>query len=201
MPSTSTLVKEHTRIRILKSARRLIEERGFNEVGLEQVAAGAGVSRQAVYLHFASKVGLLLDLVDYVDQMEGLEPLRDSVWSADSGRQALDSYIHLFLTLTPRVLAVALALEAVRRSDSAAMTAWADRARRRWATCKRVAQLLTEEDCLRDGITQAEAADLLWAMTSAHAYVDLMIERRWTKRRVSLAIRGALTAGPSANRR
>lgn len=69
----------------------------------------------------------------------------------------------------------------------------------RWTTCKRVAQLLTKEDCLRDGITQEEATDLLWAMTSAHAYEDLVIERRWTKRRVSLAIRGALTAGPSAN--
>lgn len=199
MSSTSTLVKHPTRIRILKSARRLIEERGFNEVGLEQVAAGAGVSRQAVYLHFASKVGLLLDLVDYVDQMEGLEPLRDAVWSADSGRQSLDSYIHLFLTHTPRVLAVALALEAARRSDSAAKTAWADRAGRRWATCNRVAELLAEENSLRDGITHKEAADLLWAFTSARAYEDLVVERRWTERRVTLAIRRALTTVPSAN--
>lgn len=192
MPSTSTLAKDPTRTRILRSARRLIEERGFPEVGLERIASSAGVSRQAVYLHFGSRVGLLLDLVEHVDRAEGLGTMRDAVWEARSGSEALGAYVQLFMTLTPRVLGVALALETARRTDGAARTAWADRSKRRWATCDRVAGLLAAERSLRDGLTRKEAADLLWTLTSARSYEELVIERRWTRRKVARIIERSL---------
>lgn len=179
-------------LRILSSARRLIEARGFHGVGLEEVASTAGVSRQAVYLHFESKVGLLLALVAHVDHTEGLEPMRTAVWKARSGAEALEAYLDLFLTLTPRILAVALALEAARRSDPVAASVWADRAHRRRATCHRVARLLDEEGALREGLTRREAADLLWSLTSARAYEDLVIDRRWSKPRLARTITATL---------
>ena len=49
---------EATAVRILDAARTLFAERGFAAVGLDEVAAHAGVTRGAVYHHYVSKVGL-----------------------------------------------------------------------------------------------------------------------------------------------
>ena len=48
-----------TRVAILDAARSLYEAQGYFGVGMEAVAKKAGVSRRAVYLHFASKADLL----------------------------------------------------------------------------------------------------------------------------------------------
>ena len=56
-----------TRERILTATRRLLEGGRVN-VGLEDVAKRAGVSRQAVYLIFGSRAQLLLALVDAMDR-------------------------------------------------------------------------------------------------------------------------------------
>ncbi len=49
---------EATAARIVATARSLFADRGFAAVGLEEVAAEAGVTRGAVYHHFHSKTGL-----------------------------------------------------------------------------------------------------------------------------------------------
>lgn len=49
---------EATAARVLLTARRLFTEHGYAGVGLEEVAAQAGVTRGAVYHHFASKLSL-----------------------------------------------------------------------------------------------------------------------------------------------
>lgn len=49
---------EATAARVLDVARLLFAERGFAAVGLDEVASQAGVTRGAVYHHYASKVGL-----------------------------------------------------------------------------------------------------------------------------------------------
>lgn len=48
-----------TRARLIESARSLFVSSGVNSVGLEQIARHAGVTRGAVYWHFANKIDLL----------------------------------------------------------------------------------------------------------------------------------------------
>ena len=55
-----------TRDRILAAARTLLENRGF-DVGMGEIARQAGISRQAVYLHFQSKADLLRQLTTWVE--------------------------------------------------------------------------------------------------------------------------------------
>ena len=57
---------------ILVAARRLLEERGFHGLRLEDIADAAGVSRQASNMHYKSKTGQLLAVVDRADRDEGL---------------------------------------------------------------------------------------------------------------------------------
>lgn len=58
MPRATKEQSEITGRRILATATDLFAARGFAAVGLEEVAAGAGVTRGAVYHHYAGKKGL-----------------------------------------------------------------------------------------------------------------------------------------------
>lgn len=52
--------KARTRQRLIDEADRLFRERGYAATSIEQIAAAAGVTKGAVYGHFASKEDLLL---------------------------------------------------------------------------------------------------------------------------------------------
>ena len=56
--------KAMTRERLLAQARRLFRERGYAATSLEQVAEAAGVTKGAIYGHFASKEDLLISAIE-----------------------------------------------------------------------------------------------------------------------------------------
>jgi AcrR family transcriptional regulator len=51
---------------ILTTAERLLEDRGFSEISIDDLARGAGISRPTFYFYFASKDAVLLELLDHV---------------------------------------------------------------------------------------------------------------------------------------
>src|SRR5579885_3465106 len=61
-----------TRERILDAAWRLLEQSQGQGVRLEDIARAAGVSRQAVYLHFGSRTELFIATARYVDEVHRL---------------------------------------------------------------------------------------------------------------------------------
>lgn len=48
-----------TRVKVLRTAGRLFSERGTHPVGVNEIAAEAGVSKLSLYRHFDSKEGLI----------------------------------------------------------------------------------------------------------------------------------------------
>src|ERR1700757_3412216 len=84
-----------TRAALLAAARALLEERGFAALSMATVAERAGVSRRAVYLHFASRGDLVGALFEHVAQAEGLDaavqPIRDALHAAS----ALDAWARM----------------------------------------------------------------------------------------------------------
>lgn len=181
-----------TRSRILEAARRLLEERGYHGVGLEAVAAAAGVSRQSIYVHFGSKANLLLALVADVDAKEGLSELAAAVDRARSGVEALDRFVDLIATLTPRVYATAAVLDSARREHPEADAAWADRMASRRRTCRRIVARLADEGLLARMWMPAEAADFLWAMSGLRMWEDLVVGSRWSAARFREHLRDVL---------
>jgi AcrR family transcriptional regulator len=51
---------------ILETAERLIEERPFSEISVDDLAKGAGISRPTFYFYFPSKDAVLLTLLDRI---------------------------------------------------------------------------------------------------------------------------------------
>jgi AcrR family transcriptional regulator len=51
---------------ILATAERLLEDRTFSEISIDDLARGAGISRPTFYFYFASKDAVLLELLDRV---------------------------------------------------------------------------------------------------------------------------------------
>jgi TetR/AcrR family transcriptional regulator, ethionamide resistance regulator len=49
---------------IMLTAERLLEERSLNEISVDELARGAGISRPAFYFYFPSKDAVVLTLVD-----------------------------------------------------------------------------------------------------------------------------------------
>ena len=60
MPRATKEQSEATAAAVRQTARRLFADHGYAAIGLEQVAAEAGVTRGAVYHHFGSKKDLFV---------------------------------------------------------------------------------------------------------------------------------------------
>jgi AcrR family transcriptional regulator len=60
---------------ILTAARGLFAVNGYARTSIRQIATEAGVVPQTIYAHFGSKAGVLLGLVDLMDEQAGLPEL------------------------------------------------------------------------------------------------------------------------------
>lgn len=198
-----------TREAILDATRRLLERDGYHAVGLAAVAREAGVSRQAIYLHFASKAKLVEELVVALNEKYVVpEFQRRRVWESASGLEALDAWVEVSAVTSPPILAVANALDVARRSDPEALAAWQRPMRNRYVGCLRIARWLEQDGTLARGWNPADAARFLWSATSIRVFEDLT-SHGWSRsrytRNLQRSLRAALTsqiaAGPLDPRR
>jgi AcrR family transcriptional regulator len=171
---------------------------GFHDLTIAGVAAEVGISRQALYGHFASKAEMVVaaseHLFEEVRRRYGLPPLPDDADAVE----ALDHAVEDYARTVPHVAGVALANYAARAGDEAAEAAWAHRTRSRRGAYLRIAERLQREGRLRAGWTPAEAADALFGLLSVRMYEVLVIEAGWPlaryRDRLRALARGALLA-------
>ena len=168
-----------TRQRILTAARSLIEERGY-DVGLGEIGKRAGISRQAVYLHFASKAQLLTELVTWIEEQADLGSLLAPVWSAPTGEQALRALVDAGAAFEPRIHAIARVTEQARDHDPTVAAIVADRMQRRFEGMRTVISRIHAEDRLAPGWDIDTATAFVWALTAPSTYQLLVVEHGWT---------------------
>jgi AcrR family transcriptional regulator len=172
-----------TRTALLAATRALLEEQGTESLTMAAVAERAGVSRRAVYLHFASRAELLTELFGYVSQQEGLAASLEPVWQAPDAAAALQQWATHLARFHPRILAVARAIQRVRRVDPDAEAHWQLVMADQQACCQRLATWLAREQRLAPPWTVQTATDMLWALMSYELLEELLIDRRWSPRR------------------
>jgi len=178
-----TARSRRTRAALLDGAWRLIATEGFESLTMAAVAASAGVSRRAVYLHFRSRGELVTSLFEHVNEIEGLAASLGRVWEANDSLAALKEWAAHLARFHPRVLPVSRATERVRRTDPDVHALWEIVMDDRHRACRRLAGWLKREGRLASPWTARAAADMLWALMSDEVLEGLLSERGWTPRR------------------
>jgi AcrR family transcriptional regulator len=168
-----------TRRRILLSAWEVIEELGA-DIRIHDVAERAGVSRQAIYLHFGDRANLLLALVEFMPETLGFQQLLAHVFAAESGVEMLRRVVALHSTYSAKIDSVARVLEAAQYQDPALGAAWRDRMTRSRAAHHMVIQRIAAEGQLADGWTVDEAGDLFYTVTMQGPWRELTHELGWS---------------------
>lgn len=169
-----------TRKRILLAARELLEKAPGAPVSMGQIARHAGLSRQALYLHFADRTSLFAEVSRMADAAARTPERQRQVDQAPTAREALREAIALQAMLKPELRGIATALDVLRRTDPAAGAAWKEREHARLQRCETVVTRLAAEADLADVWDVPTAARLLWAATSQRVWDDLVVDQGWS---------------------
>ncbi|HEV7735687.1 MAG TPA: TetR/AcrR family transcriptional regulator [Candidatus Binatia bacterium] len=182
-----------TRADILDVAWRVIAERGAH-VSMSEIADAVGLTRQAIYVHFRSRGGLLVALVRRADERADIHTqFRDALATADP-RQRLDAFLRVWLDFVPTIHPVATSLMRARRDDPDAAQAWADRMDALHHGFALLAKSLRRDGALAPQWTAPAAADFLWAGSSVQVWELLAVARGWGAAKTARTLRQTLTA-------
>src|SRR3954469_2492091 len=143
---------------------------------MADVAGAAGISRQALYLHFPERSALLLALVEFVDEREDLAGAVAAVQAAGDGRAQVRAWVQMQADRNPRIAVLARALDQSRHGDGPADAAWRDRTANRMRAATAIVALLRDDGHVDRSWRADEAAALLWELASFRVWDDLVNE-------------------------
>ena len=171
-----------TRTRILDATWELLEQAPGKDISMSAIAKAAGISRQAVYLHFASRTELMIATTEYVDEVKGLYQRMEKIDAAADGSGMLQACVEVWGNYIPEIHAIAKALMRVKDTDADAATAWS-----RGMDClrevnARIIDTLDQEGKLAGSLQTDTATDLLTAMLSIEQWELLTGEYGWSTR-------------------
>ncbi len=173
--------KAATHVRILEAALALLEASRGEPVRMTDIARRAGITRQAVYLHFGTRAELLIAATIHLDELNGSEERLAASRSATSGVERLDAYVTAWTQYIPDVYVVARAVLSMKDTDEAAAAAWELRMQDMWEGCEAAIQALACDGTLTAEHTASEATDILWTMLSIRNWEHLTIDRGWSQ--------------------
>ena len=170
-----------TRTRILEATRAVLERQGGAGVRMSDIAKAAGVSRQAVYLHFDSRAELLIAVTTHMDAVLGVQERLKPTRAARSGVDRIRAFIAFWGGYLPEVYTVARALIAMQDSDAAARQAWAGRMASVREGCAAAIAALERDGQLAPGWTLTTATDLFLAMLLVPVWEQLTRDSGWSE--------------------
>ena len=181
-PYRTTLREEQaqlTRRRIMETARRLLVQRGYSQVTMQEIAREAGVAYQTVFSQFRSKLQLAVELCSLE-----LGHVGDAVAMLAKAREAGDPEASLRMVgAFARLLyePCAEVLRFMRESgDPDLISRYREIGVRRLQLLSELRPQLEQTGRLRPGLSGKQAIDLIWAMAGPEMYEELVLDRGWT---------------------
>ncbi|WP_027834508.1 TetR/AcrR family transcriptional regulator [Maritalea myrionectae] len=171
----------NTRARILESAVELLESGTGSAVRISDIAKAAGISRQAVYLHFPKRADLLTAATRYLDEKNDVDARLGESRSAPTGLVRLDAWVAVWGNYIPEIYGIGKALMAMMDSDEEARVAWEDRMQAVRHGCAAVVGDLARDGQLVSDLSQEKATDILWMLLSVRNWELLRHECGWTQ--------------------
>jgi AcrR family transcriptional regulator len=150
-------------------------------VRIQDISLAAGVSRQAVYLHFPSRAELLVATTHYADQVLGGSERFQRYCDADGGIEKLEAYLDFWLNYIPEIYGLAKALMIAQETDEAAAAAWKARMNDVYEGCHAVISQLQQDQLLAEDWTPTGATSLMWSMLQIPNWENMILTRGWTQ--------------------
>ncbi len=169
-----------TRTRILDATVQMLEKNGGRGVRMGDIAKVAGISRQAVYLHFASRTELLVAATRYLDEILDVDSRLAASRAATSGVERLALYIECWGHYIPEIYGVAKALLMAQDTDVAAAAAWRGRMLAMRDGCRAAIDALHSDGTLAPEWTPKRATDTLWTLLLVPNWENLTDECGWS---------------------
>jgi AcrR family transcriptional regulator len=169
---------------ILDAAQRHFLEGGYAATTIAAIAAEAGVSVETIYKAFGGKPGLVRAIYDR--GLAGQQPVpayqrADEMRERETDPRAI---MRNWGTIASEVSSVVSPIERLVRAaaasdhDMAALLQAHNDLRERRA--RHHARFLKERGYLREGVSVAQATDILWTCTSDELYDLLVTQRGWS---------------------
>jgi AcrR family transcriptional regulator len=165
-----------TRRKIAASARKLFVSRGFAGTTIEMIADGAGVAVPTVYSTYGSKRAILLQLfADIVAK----ESLQTDLATEDDPRRQLRLIVDFDVRLFTQGADLFAAVRNAGPHDRALERLRIEGENRRRKGLASVVRAWSQKGALRSGLSEEEALDVMWAMTSDLFYTLFVRGNRW----------------------
>jgi AcrR family transcriptional regulator len=176
-------------MRILDAAQKLFAERGYATSTVEAIAADAGVAVDTVYAAFGSKRGVLQALLNV--RVGGDEAELDLL--ARAGPRAVErepdqrAQLAAFATDVSAILERARPVDEIIRGaaavDAEIASLRSEAQAYRYRNMRQLVSWLAAKGPLRDGLTEDDAAAIMWTVTSPEVHGLLRVARGWSAER------------------
>lgn len=162
-----------TRRDILQTARRLFARQGYAATSVTDIASEAGVAVQTIYARLGSKRGMLMALIDLIDEEADVGGLAAGIRAAAAPGQALAAEIRLTRVFQQRCGDIIGALFAAAAVEPDLAAAVAEGQRRHRDGARLAAARITELGGLRENLAPERAAALIAIATTHEAWREL----------------------------
>ena len=177
-----------TRNEILDTAWDLIAQRGA-EISMKEIAIASDVSRQSVYLHFKTRGGLLMALVQRADDRFAIKEDFFAAMVSKSPAKRLDNCLRVWFKFVVKIQPVATHLIQLRKTDKDAAVAWSDRMEDLWLWERQLVKSLADDSALARIWTIDDATDFIWSSSSVQTWELFTSDRNWNTDKCSKILR------------
>ena len=178
-------------MRILDAAQNLFAERGYAATTMEAIGSAAGVAVDTVYAAFGSKAGVLKKLLDVrvggddapLDLLD--RPGPQVVRRQPNQRRQVAAFAADVSAIIERARPVDDIIRGAAAVDADIAALRRGSQEHRYRNMAQFASWLAAKGPFREGVTEKEAADIVWTMTSPEVHRLLRVGRGWTQERYS----------------
>ncbi len=188
-----------TRRQIVEAARRLFAERGYVGTTMETIARDAGVAVETIYAAFGSKRAILSRLLDVsVVGDEKPVPLLErpgpqAVRRERDQRRQVQMFAHDIREIMERVSPIFDLMRAAAKTEPDIAEYLQHILEERLRGMTQFVQWLATNGPLREGLSLSDAAETVWALSSAEVYRLLTVDRGWPGERYETWLAETLT--------
>lgn len=171
---------------MLDAAEDLFTRDGYAATTITAIAEHADVAVQTMYAVFGNKRTILTELIDARVAGDGQArslPDRED-WRVMEREPNAHQQLALFAQIATRIGVRSAAINEIMAqaagADSEIATIYQQQRKSRYKDERRIARSLARKGALREGLSETQAADIIWAIATTRTYRALVIERRWT---------------------